>query len=198
MTLPQPRLLHWKSLVVPVTFLPARRGTWSIAAVDREVRLICLHSAECAESAKAAESLQQWAAGSQSPLASWHFAVDSDSITQSVEVHDLAWHAGPINGYSVGIEQAGRASQTREQWLDFYSSKVLAQTAQLIALIAGLYDLPIEHCLNPAAYGARGVCTHADVTRAFSIRGGHSDPGPNYPLEDVLTMARNIQLEAVS
>jgi N-acetyl-anhydromuramyl-L-alanine amidase AmpD len=197
-TAPQPRIHQWKNLIVPVTFLPARRGTWGSGALDREVRLICLHSAECGESRKAAESLQQWASGDQAPKASWHFAADNDSITQSVEMHDIAWHAGRINGYSVGIEQAGRAAQTEAQWLDEYSKGVLENTARLIALVAGIYDLPIEHCENPAGYGARGVCTHFDVTKAFGVRGGHWDPGPNYPLQSVLDRARQLQLEAVT
>lgn len=189
--------LHWRNLVVDVSFVPAKLGTWSRSSGDREVRLICLHSAECSETSKAAENLASWSAGKQAPLASWHFAVDSDSITQSVPLNDTAWHAGPINGYSVGIEQAGRAAQTVEQWADEYSMAVLRNTARLVALIAGLYDLPIEHCVNPKAPGARGVCTHQDVSKAWAVKGGHWDPGPNYPLDFVLQMARTIQLDAV-
>lgn len=194
----QPRTLHWKALAVDVAFLTAKRGTWGKGSPDREVRLICLHSAECGESSGAAESLQSWAAGASAPKASWHFAVDNDSITQSVELSDVAWHAGQINGFSVGIEQAGRASQTEKQWHDEYSSAELENTARLIALLAGLYDLPIEHCPNPSAPKARGICTHADVTKAYGVKGGHWDPGPNYPLQAVLARALQIQLEAVT
>jgi N-acetyl-anhydromuramyl-L-alanine amidase AmpD len=161
--------------------------------------LICLHSAECGEVPGAAEALQTWAAGSaHAKGASWHFAVDSDSITQSVEIHDVAWHAGPINGYSIGIEQAGRAAQTYEQWTDSYSAALLERTAQLISLIAAWYDIPIEHVENPKALEVKGVCTHADVTRAWKVRGGHTDPGSAYPMEFVLAKARGYQLEAVS
>lgn len=177
----------------------ADRSTWQPGSILRPVRLIVLHSAECGEVPTAAEALATWATGSGHPKgASWHFAVDCDSITQSVEVHDIAWHAGPVNGYSVGIEQAGRASQTTEQWNDDYSASMLANTAKLIAVIAGMHDLPIEHAPNPKLLNARGVCTHADVSHAWGTHGGHTDPGPNYPLERVLEMARAFQLEAVS
>lgn len=166
---------------------------------QREVRLICLHSAECKEVPNAAEALQSWASGTAHPKgASWHFAVDSNSITQSVEIHDIAWHAGPINGHSVGIEQAGYARQSVEEWADEYSTAMLERTSQLIALLAGLYDIPIEHVTNPKDPRARGVCTHADVSRAWGVRNGHWDPGPNYPIDRVLERARQIQLEAVS
>jgi hypothetical protein len=195
----EPRELRYRNLVVPVTFLAAAGGTWTPGDVAREVRLICLHSAECGEVPSAAESLQTWAAGSAHPkAASWHFAVDDNSISQSVEIHNIAWHAGPINGYSIGIEQAGRAAQTREQWTDAYSTAMLTRTAQLIALIAAWYDLPIEHVVNPKDPKARGVCTHADVTRAWKTRGGHTDPGSAYPMDLVLAQARSVQIEAVS
>jgi N-acetyl-anhydromuramyl-L-alanine amidase AmpD len=193
------RELRFRNLVVPVRFLAAARGTWTPSDPVREVRLICLHSAECGEVPVAAEALQTWAAGNAHPKgASWHFAVDSDSITQSVEIHNMAWHAGPINGCSIGIEQAGRAAQTYEQWTDAYSMAMLDRTAQLIALIAAWYDLPIEHVMNPKVPNCKGVCTHADVTRAWDTRGGHTDPGNAYPMDIVLANARAVLLEAAS
>jgi len=192
------RELRFRNLVVPVQFLAAAQGTWTPSDPAREVRLICLHSAECGEVPGAAEALQTWAAGSAHPKgASWHFAVDSDSITQSVEIHDVAWHAGPINGYSVGIEQAGRAAQTYEQWTDGYSAALLERTARLIALLVAWYDLPIEHVANPKDPKAKGICTHADVTKAWGTRGGHTDPGAAYPMEFVLAKARGYQLGAI-
>jgi N-acetyl-anhydromuramyl-L-alanine amidase AmpD len=195
----EPRELRYRKLVVPVSFLAAAGGTWTPGDVAREVRLICLHSAECSEVPNAAGALQTWAAGTAHPkAASWHFAVDNNSISQSVEIHNIAWHAGPINGYSIGIEQAGRAAQTAAQWADAYSAAMLTRTAQLIALIAAWYDLPIEHAVNPKDPKAHGICTHADVTRAWGTHGGHTDPGSEYPLEAVLATARAIQLEAVS
>ena len=190
--------LKHKGLAVPVSFVRANTSTWRPGARDREVRLIVLHSAECSEVTQAAESLGSWLSGPSAPKASWHFAVDNNSITQSVELHDIAWHAGPVNGYSVGIEQAGRASQTREQWLDPYSRAVLENTAKLIAVIAGMYDLPIEYCSNPKLPGARGICMHSDVTRAWQTKGGHTDPGKDYPLSFVLDRAYALQLKAVS
>lgn len=193
------RVLAYHNLKLPVTFRAAHPATWRLGKPLRPVRLIVLHSAECGEVATAAEALASWASGTNHPNgASWHFAVDCDSITQSVEMNDIAWHAGTVNGYSIGIEQAGRAAQTKEQWNDDFSSSMLANTAKLVAVIAGLYDLPIEHCTELNSPTATGICTHADVTKAFAVKNGHWDPGPNYPLEKVLEMARAFQLEAVS
>lgn len=192
------RLLSYGSLVIQVTYRLAAPDSWTRSRLlPREVRLIVLHSAECVEVATAAESLASWSAGPQHPRASWHFAVDSDSITQSVDQDNVAWHAGTVNGYSIGIEQAGRAAQTSAQWADEYSRKMLENTARLLAVLAGQYDMPLEHVTDNLAT-AKGICTHADVTRCFRIKNGHWDPGPNYPIESVLARARALQLEAVT
>jgi N-acetyl-anhydromuramyl-L-alanine amidase AmpD len=192
------RVLTYHGLTVPVSFTPANLRSFTPGKAGREVRFIVLHSAECGETVNAAEALASWSHGDSHPKASWHLAVDCDSITQSVPFDDIAWHAGTVNGYSIGIEQAGRASQTSAQWNDDYSASVLANVAKLIAVIAGMYDIPIEHCVDFRNPDAKGICTHNDITKAFTVKGGHTDPGPNYPLEKVLDMARAFQIEAVS
>jgi N-acetyl-anhydromuramyl-L-alanine amidase AmpD len=192
------RSLTYHGLSVPVTFIPAHPKSYTLGKAGREVRFIVLHSAECDESATAAEALGSWSHGESHPKASWHLSVDCDSITQSVPFDDIAWHAGTVNGFTIGIEQAGRANQTAAQWNDNYSASVLANVARLIAVIAGQYDIPIEHCVDLNNASAKGICTHNDITKAFAVKGGHTDPGPNYPLEKVLAMARAFQIEAVS
>jgi N-acetyl-anhydromuramyl-L-alanine amidase AmpD len=180
---------------MPVDFVPAHQSTWSrwLKTRPRVVRLITLHSAECGEVDNAAEALAGWAHGESHPVgASWHLAIDSDSATQSVELDDIAWHAGPINYYSIGIEQAGRASQTEAQWLDAYSQRVLANTALAVAILAGTYGIPLEHAIDLKWPATRGVCTHADVTRAWKNPKGHTDPGPCYPMDRMLELARQL------
>jgi N-acetyl-anhydromuramyl-L-alanine amidase AmpD len=71
--------------------------------------MICVHVAQTSEVQVAAENLAIWDAGPQAPKASWHCAVDDDSATQSVMFEDIAWHAGPLNPWSIGIEHAGSA-----------------------------------------------------------------------------------------
>lgn len=159
-----------------------------------EVRLIVLHSAECGESATAAENLASWG-GSKS--GSWHYAVDNNSTTQSVPDNVKAWHAREVNAYSIGIEQAGKASQTTEQWADEYSLGALERTAHLLAYLCNKHSIPIEFVDAQGLLdahgdgGAWGITTHAMVSKAFKT-GGHWDPGPNYPLAKVLARADEI------
>ena len=34
----------------------------------------------------------------------------------------------------------------------------------------------------------KGYCTHADVTAAYKVMGGHTDPGPNFPVQKLLDL----------
>lgn len=145
--------------------------------------LVVIHSAECAEVSNAAENLAAWGGGPNANKASWRYAIDNDSITQSVLEKDVAWHAGPVNNYSIGIEHAGRASQTAEQWADDYSLAMLERSAELVADICRRYSIPIRRL--SAADLKRGerreICGHVDVTMGLAGGKGHVDPGPAFP-----------------
>jgi N-acetyl-anhydromuramyl-L-alanine amidase AmpD len=173
---------------------------WSVRKA--ETRLIVLHSAECRECGDAAEALAIWGGGPDRPRASWHFAADNNSITQSVELDCAAWHAGCVNHYSVGIEQAGTARQTREQWFDPYSLAMLHNVARLVALLCDKLTIPVAYIeadeladWHKREGGAWGITTHAQVSEAFKVRGGHWDPGPAYPIDWLLQRVDDILAE---
>lgn len=169
------------------------------------VSLLCAHTAEMAEIKTAAEALASWVSGPMRPhTASWHFAVDCDSVTQSVELANESWHAGPINPVSIGVELAGFSAQTRVQWADQYSQLELYNTARLFAVLCERYQLPVRrvsvlelHEGMKTGKWPRGIVGHVDVTRAIS--GSHTDPGPNFPwtgfLGLVAQMAKGAPLE---
>jgi hypothetical protein len=70
---------------------------------------------------------------------------------------------------------------------------MLENTARLLAVLTLKYNLPVEHVTRDIAT-ARGICTHADVTRCFRVQHGHTDPGPNYPMASVLARVNAIRL----
>lgn len=170
-----------------IVFRQARNYT---RAGRTSVSLVVIHTAECKETANAAENLALWAAGANAPRASWHYAVDADSATQSVRETDVAWHAPGVNRLSIGIEQAGRAGQLASEWDDAYSRAVLERTASLVAGICMRWNIPIRR-LTPRdlVIGAAGICGHVDVRDAFQ-RSTHWDPGPNYPWTRFIEMVR--------
>lgn len=168
----------------PIKYTPARNYT----KANREpnaITLVVIHTAECAEVASAAENLATWGGGPNASQASWHYAVDADSITQSVREEDVAWHAGPVNGYSIGVEHAGRAAQTAEQWADAFSIATLERSAELVADICHRHDIPVERlgAADLAAGRRRGLCGHVDVTNGLTGGRGHTDPGTAFPWE---------------
>jgi peptidoglycan hydrolase-like protein with peptidoglycan-binding domain len=144
---------------------------------------ITIHTAEVGEVKGAALALQRYAATMpDGRVASWHYAVDNMSITQSVRERDTAFHAKHANARSIGVELCQRANQTVAQWDDEYSRSVLALAASLCARIAQRWSLPIVR-LAPAAIlrNEMGFAGHVDWTRAHKVAGGHVDPGPNFP-----------------
>lgn len=152
------------------------------------IRWIVIHTAECAESKNAAEALQTWCAGPNAPRASWHYAVDADSVTQSVLERDVAWHAPGANRYGIGIEHAGRARQQASDWSDEYSQTMLRRSAMLVRIICTRWDIPVVRIgADELKQGARGICGHADVSRAFG-KSTHWDPGPAFPWEQYVAL----------
>lgn len=165
------------------------------------VRCIVIHTAEIGESLEGAEALmKQCAVGQfyppghakagQKRLASWHFAVDANSVTQSVSEDDTAFHAPGLSHCSIGIEHAGRAKQTSEEWFDDFSLRMLELSAWLVAKLCWTYRLPIQWLApDQLIRGNAGITGHADVSKAFK-KSDHWDPGPNFPREHFLDRVR--------
>ncbi len=163
-------------------FVQAKNYT-KVVGKPRTIELIVLHSAEMPEKPTAAEGLASWAAGKSAPVASWHFSCDNDSIVQSVEEEDVAWHAPGVNGKSIGIEHAGYARQTADEWMDEFSRDMLLRSARLCRYLCTKYGLPVK--LVDAAglvKGERGITTHAEVNKAFK-KSTHTDPGKGFPMD---------------
>ena len=171
--------------MIPIKFKQAKYYTRGRTA---PIRLIVLHSAECAEVDAAAESLSAYGTAMPDAIkASWHYAVDQDSVTQAVKDTDTANHAVGANPFSIGVEHAGRASQTAFEWLDEYSAAMLRLSAQLVGSLCFKHGLPAVFVdAEGLKRGDKGITTHAEVTKAWR-KGTHWDPGPNFPMEWYLT-----------
>lgn len=170
----------------PIAFIPAR--FFDRSRYGSPITVIVIHTAETPEGPKTARSVASWfaslmlGADGKSHPASAHYSVDANEIVQSVRDSEMAYGAPYANRNGLHIEHAGRASQTAEQWADAYSEAMLQRSADLVANLCRKNGIPCKR-LDPEDLkaGARGICGHDTVSKAFPVAGGHMDPGPAFP-----------------
>ena len=152
------------------------------------IRLVVVHTTENTERSGTAGAVARWFAGSQAPQASAHYCIDNKETYQCVLEQDTAWAVGVANPFSVSIELVGRAAQTAADWADAYSSAELLIAAERVARICKMWDVPVQRCLDPKT--GSGICGHLDITQAWKVKGGHVDPGPNFPWDTFIEQVR--------
>jgi N-acetyl-anhydromuramyl-L-alanine amidase AmpD len=155
-----------------------------------KVRVLVIHTAETPENGNMAESIQSYCARREDKV-SCHEAADNNSVVAGVRPFDTAYTTGSINDYSYSWELAGRASQSKADWADEFSTAMLKLVAKRVAKAAVLWKIPVVK-LSPAELkaGRSGICGHIDHTVAYEIKGGHWDPGPNFPWLQFLEMVK--------
>jgi N-acetyl-anhydromuramyl-L-alanine amidase AmpD len=120
-----------------------------------------------------------------------HLIIDTSAIVQCVPFASEAWHAGHhANLYAEGIELCGSADQTREQWLDAKSLPMLQLAARVLRWRSTVTGIPLTQLMAADLVAMRsGVTTHAEITKAFPKDTDHYDPGPHFPMAELLAAA---------
>lgn len=159
-------------------WLPAR---WFTPGRPGPVRLVVLHSTE----GGTARSVAGMFASGESRTSA-HYVIDASETIACVREEDQAWGAPGANAAGVHVEICGWARWTSAEW---QASGVLPRVAHLVAGICARHGLPVERVdVAGLKSGARGITTHADVSQAFG-QTDHTDPGPGFPLADVIASA---------
>ena len=158
-------------------------------------RLIVIHTMETPESPARAKQVATWFAGHTAPQASAHYCVDDKQIYECVDEADTAWAVDDfdLNQQSISIELAGSASQTFPQWNDLYSHNQMILVVALVADIAKRNAIPLARVSGIDILTKSGICGHVDITMAKAIKGGHTDPGKNYPYTALIERAKAIK-----
>lgn len=159
--------------------------------------LIVIHTMEAGESHTTAESCAKFFARSNA-TGSAHLCIDDDSIVQSVPFALKAagarghpYRGRTINDYAIHLEHAGFARQTAAEWSDDFSVRMLFWSAIASAKVCKEFGIPAVALDVPQlASGQAGITTHAVVSKAMKVTGGHWDPGPAFPMASYVTNVR--------
>ena len=107
-----------------------------------------------------------------------HVANDAEgNDARMVPDERKAFTQAAFNSLSLSIEQIGFASQKQ------FPEPQLRNTALWIAHWSKRHGIPIQRSTT------HGICQHKELGPQG---GGHSDCGPNYPIDEVLSMARRM------
>ena len=150
--------------------------------------LLVIHTMESAEKGSSAEACAQYFR-TIPRRASAHLCIDDDSIVQSVPFARKAAGAGggpyrglKVNDLAIHFEHAGTARQTKAEWEDPFSVRMLFWSAIAAAKVCHQYAIPaVALIADQLKKGSAGITTHAEVERAFPTT-GHWDPGPAFPM----------------
>lgn len=160
----------------------------------RDIHLVVLHTMEFPDKPGTAKQCADWFADKgapkfPAPQASAHYCCDDMDIIQCVHEMDVAWHAPGANHDGIGIEMAGFARYTIQDWHEPGRLMMLDRVAMLVADICDRYNLPTDYrdakvLLMPEF--RLGITTHRQVSLAY--KGTHIDPGENFPMGEFLNM----------
>jgi hypothetical protein len=148
------------------------------------VRLVCVHTAE---GALTYQSLGNFFASSSSGVSS-HTGIDDtpNTIGEYVVPPNKAWTAANYNPVAIQTELCAFAAWTPDDWANHPT--MLQNCAAWIREECDRYNLPIVKLSAAEAQGSgRGICGHVDLGTGG---GGHWDPGPSFPWNDVIELAR--------
>jgi len=146
----------------------------------RKIRVLVVHDMEADETQKTAVNVANYFA--KCPVtASAHYCIDSDTVIRCVLDKDVAFAAPGCNSDGIQLELAGYGKQTREDWLDNYSYKVLVNAADIAAQECLAHDIPLVHLTDEQLLaGEKGVVGHYQVSAVYK-KSDHTDPGAGFP-----------------
>jgi N-acetyl-anhydromuramyl-L-alanine amidase AmpD len=153
---------------------------------------IAVHSTESTDipdSTDDIKSIRHWFDNPASQASS-HIGIDGDANTELwVHSNMKAWTIGAANSFTCNIEFIGRAGQPGSAW----EEAQIKEGARWAAYWALKYGIPVQKAnvrnLNGLCVCTkRGILRHSDVTAAGF--GTHTDPGPQFPMDDFLRYTR--------
>lgn len=158
---------------------------------DRLIDVIVIHDMEAPEKGTTAESIATYFHNGPATPSSAHYCIDDNTVVQCVHDHDVAFAAPGANTHGLHFEHAGYARQSKHEWADDYSTRMLRDvSAPLVAQRAAKYGIPVRWLtVADLKAGKSGITSHANVSAAFH-ESTHTDPGANFPAAQYIAWVR--------
>jgi hypothetical protein len=169
---------------IPVVWIPAPLSNYNFGHGPYE--LIVIHDIEGSADSAVNTFLNP---GRE---ASTHIITDplKNRFVQMVGFNSTAWTAGSNKGNSNGlnIENPGYAGQP-------FDSRVIEYCGIVVGTFAAYTGIPITKLTKDQANtpGVKGICGHGDLIQHGPVSNWHWDPGPTFPWDSMLTIARNVR-----
>jgi len=150
----------------------------------RRLRAITLGVVHCTQGSTA-RGAAVWFANPDS-RGSAHLVADSYECYRTLPPSVIPWGAPGTNGRGWHLELAGFAQWTRAEWL---ARRYLLDRGAYKLALNGEGRFPMRRLSrSELAGGKRGVCDHATASQVYG--GSHWDPGPSFPWDVFMTLAR--------
>lgn len=180
-------------LTLPDRTIPARSHGGKMPGGPR---LGVIHSAETPLAVGYAYSIAaNWFATKATTSAT--VMIDPAETIRLLPDDTVSYAVGPrANGFTVNVEQAGRASMTRAEWLSpSVGIPQMRNVAEYMRECRDRWGLPLRWATDAEIRRAStdtnfraGWCQHDDIRRVLGAT-DHTDPGVNYPGTELMQLA---------
>ncbi len=170
-------------------YIPAR---WQPSRAGNPVIWVVLHTREAPLAAGTAASVGRYFQG-VTQYASTHIGADPGAVVRYVEdVNGCYGAERNSNRRGWHIEQAGYAHFSTE-WRTPEGQAMIGQAATAAAYACRRFGIPTRMLSDTELTRfTSGITSHAQITRAFRVAGGHTDPGTAYPFDDLVGRTREL------
>lgn len=178
-------------MAVTVNVVYRRQARWYTPGRIKPVRLIVLHDPEAPQADRFPQSLGDYFATTDRK-ASAHAGAGPSGVGRYVDDGDTAFGAAKANADGLHLEIAGYAAYTRMQWLSSGTGMpTLHNAADQVAEWCRLHAIPASLLVaSQIADGhTRGITTHRTISDVWPST-GHTDPGPEFPLDVLVNLVR--------
>jgi hypothetical protein len=160
------------------------------------IRFVCIHTSDGPSSSdpRGAQKVAQYFAHCDRQ-ASAHYVIGCDDAYKCVSALQIAYAVPGLNTPGLHVELVALSTDSTNDWLAASHNQILDRAARLFALLCYTYDIRPDVVIDADLSAwqnnhVTGIVTHAQCSRVLKPNNGHTDPGPNFPLDKFLELVQ--------